>query len=56
MPQNKRSYSERLFCISVYVLDDRRRGIIPKNVEKQILLYANAHGWGIDSVNAAVND
>ncbi len=47
---------ERLFSISGYALDNRRRGIIPANFEKQMFLHANSHVWGIDGVNAAVND
>ncbi len=41
-PQDKRSHCERLFSISSYALDDRRRGIIPANFEKQIFLHANS--------------
>ncbi len=47
---------ERVFSISGYALDDRRRGIIPTNFEIQMFRHANSHVWGIDDVNEAVND
>ncbi len=47
---------ERVFSISEYALDDRRRGNIPANFELQIFLHANLHVWGIDDVSETVND
>lgn len=47
---------ERLFSTAGYALNDRRRGVLPVNFERQIFLHANSHLWGISDVNTAVNN
>ena len=46
---------ERFFSVAGYALDDRRKRLLPSNLESQLFLNQNARLWGVEEVHNMMN-
>ena len=47
---------ERFFSKAGYTFSDRRKLMLPANLEEQLFLHTNSRFWGIDDVNHVVTN